>query len=457
MNLTVNDILTATGGILIRGALNEVISKISTDSRTICEDDLFVALIGERFDGHDFISSASQARASGAIVSKQVETDLPIVIEVKESLIALGDIAAYYRRSFDLPFVAITGSNGKTTTKDMITTVLSERFSVFQSEKNFNNQIGIPSRLLELDHDHQIAVLEIGTNRPGEIERLTQIVKPTVGVITNIGHSHLEFLGSLEGVAKEKGSLTEHVDCAVLNADDPMTPQLASRACGKITTFGCVNDADVSAHEIEMQTLGNPSFTLRIRDKYAARINLPCLGTHNISNALAASCVGLWAGLTSTEIRVGLENYQPADMRMQPIDRDGLHIINDVYNSNPDSLEQALEFLSTTRTSGKRIAVLGDMLELGTESEKLHYEAGVNLPENINVLISVGARSLDIVRGASGRVEKTFACETAEEAANQLREYSQSGDLVLIKGSRGMKLERIVDEYLFNCGATTSV
>ena len=454
MNLTVTEILRATRGKLIRGALSAVITQISTDSRTISEGDLFVALIGEKFDGHEFIDAARREGASGVVVSKRIETDCPIVIEVEDSQVALGDIAAFHRSKFDVPIVAITGSNGKTTTKDMTASVLSRQFSVFQSEKNYNNQIGIPSRLLELDDNSQLAVLEIGTNQSGEIERLSQIVKPTVGVVTNIGHSHLELLGSLEGVAKEKGSLVERVEQAVLNADDPMTPQLARRVCGKIATFGCSSDADISAHEIEIQSLGKPSFTLRINGRNATRVNLPCLGTHNVSNALAAASIGVWAGLTSAEIRDGLENYQPANMRMQPIECNGLCIINDAYNSNPDSLKHALEFLSGTRTSGKRIAVLGDMLELGKDSKKLHFNAGMNLPPNIDMLISVGTRSLDIIRGAADHIETTFACETPEEAANQLRESTQSGDLVLIKGSRGMKLERIVDEYRINCHST---
>lgn len=454
MDLTIAEILRATRGRLIRGAPNTVITQISTDSRTISEGGLFVALIGERFDGHDFVDAAGHAGACGVVVSKRIETNLPIVVEVENSLIALGDIAAFHRSKFDLPIVAITGSNGKTTTKDMTASVLSRRFAVFQSEKNYNNQIGIPSRLLELDDKSQLGVLEIGTNQPGEIERLSQIVKPTVGVVTNIGHSHLEFLGSLEGVAEEKGSLVERVECAVLNADDPMTPRLACRVCGKITTFGWSNDADISAHEIEIQSLGNPSFTLQINGKDVARVNLPCLGMHNVLNALATASIGVWAGLTSTEIRDGLENYQPANMRMQPIECNGLYIINDAYNSNPNSLKHALEFLSRTRTSGKRIAVLGDMLELGQESKKLHFNAGMNLPANIDVLISVGTRSLDIVRGAAGRIETTFACETPKTAAKQLQKSSQSGDLVLIKGSRGMKLEQVVDEYRINCHST---
>ena len=456
MDVTVAEILLATGGKLIRGAPNAVITQISTDSRTISQDDLFVALRGEKFDGHDFLDTVRQRGASGVVLSRRIEADFPVVIEVKDSLIALGDIAALNRGKFELPIVAITGSNGKTTTKDMTASVLSRRFSVFQSEKNYNNQIGIPLRLLELDDNSQVGVLEIGTSQPGEIERLSRIVKPTIGVITNIGHSHLEFLGSLEGVAEEKGSLVDRVGYAVLNADDPMTPRLARRACGKIATFGCGSDADISAHEIDIQAPGKPSFTLWINGRNATRVNLPCLGIHNVSNALAAASVGVWAGLTSTEIRDGLENYEPANMRMQPIESDGLYIINDAYNSNPDSLKYALEFLSRARTSGKRIAVLGDMLELGHESQKLHYSAGLNVPTNIDVLISVGSRSLDIIHGATGRIETTFACETPKAAARRLREWSQCGDLVLIKGSRGMKLEQIVDEFRTNRHSTRS-
>lgn len=448
MNLTISEILTATAGNLIRGNANAIVTQVSTDSRTIQSGALFVALVGGKIDGHDFLEPARQKGAIGAVVSRQVDADLPNLIQVKDTLIALGNIANCHRRKFDLPIVAITGSNGKTTTKDMTASVLAQRFAVFKSEKSYNNQIGIPLRLLQLTQADEIAVFEIGTSWPGEIERLSKITEPTVGVITNIGPAHLELLSSIEGVAEEKGALLEHVSHAILNADDPMTPRLVGRARGQITRFGRGAEADVSAHEVEIDSSGSPSFTLRFNEHAIERIKLSCLGKHNILNALAAACVGVWAGLTSAEIRMGLENYHPADMRMQPIAYNGLHIINDAYNSNPDSLKSALEFFSTMEATGKRIAVLGDMLELGKHSRALHLKAGQGIPSNVSVLITVGQHSREIARGVTGRIESIISCETPKAAAQHLRTYAQAGDAVLIKGSRGMKLEQILEELM---------
>ncbi|MBI1930887.1 UDP-N-acetylmuramoyl-tripeptide--D-alanyl-D-alanine ligase [Candidatus Poribacteria bacterium] len=448
MNLTISEILKATDGKLIRGDAHAVVTQVSTDSRTIQSGALFVALVGGKFDGHDFLEQVRQKGAIGAVVSRPIQVDLPNLIQVKDTLIALGNIANCHRRKFELPIVAITGSNGKTTTKDMTASVLAQRFAVFKSEKSYNNQIGIPLRLLQLTQADEIAVFEIGTSWPGEIERLSKMTEPTVGVITNIGPAHLELLGSIEGVAEEKGALLEHVSHAILNADDPMTPRLAKRARGQITRFGRGTEADVSADEVEFDSSGRPSFTLRLNGHAVERVKLSCMGKHNVLNALAAACVGVWAGLTSAEIRMGLENYHAADMRMQPIAYNGLHIINDAYNSNPDSLKSALEFFSSMETIGKRIAVLGDMLELGEHSHALHLKAGQGIPSNISVLITVGQHSREIARGATGRIESIISCETSKAAAQYLRTYAQAGDAVLIKGSRGMKLEQILEELM---------
>ncbi len=452
MNLTITEILQATQGNLIQGNPGTVITQVSTDSRTLKKGDLFVALVGEKFDGHNFLEGVCQQGAIGAVVSKPV-TDAsqltpPIIVQVNDTLVALGDIANCHRRKFDLPIIAITGSNGKTTTKDITTSVLAQRFSVFKSEKSYNNQIGIPLRLMQLSKADEIAVLEIGTSWPGEIERLSRITTPTVGVITNIGPAHLELLGSIEGVAEEKGALLAHVEHALLNADDPMTPRLAVRVCGQITTFGWQNDADISASEIEIDSFGKPTFTLKIGGDEIGRVHLPCLGKHNIYNALAAAGVGLWAGLTPTEICAGLERFQPADMRMQPILHNDLHIINDAYNSNPESLKSALAFLSDIEIAGKRIAILGDMLELGEHSRTLHLKAGQTIPTNINLLITVGPQSRAIAHGAEGRIESIISCDTPKQAAQELIQYAQPGDAVLIKGSRGIKLEQVLEELM---------
>ena len=452
MNLTIAEILQATQGNLIQGNPNTAITQVSTDSRTLKKGDLFVALVGEKFDGHNFLQGVCQQGAIGAVISKPI-TDLsqlgsPIIIQVSDTLIALGDIANCHRRKFNLPIVAITGSNGKTTTKDITTSVLAQRFSVFKSEKSYNNQIGIPTRLMQLTKGDEIAVLEIGTSWPGEIERLSQITAPTLGVITNIGPAHLELLGSIEGVAEEKGALLTHVEHAILNADDPMTPTLANRVCGQITTFGWGADADIAADEIEIDSSGKPTFTLKIDGDEVERVHLPSLGKHNIYNALAAAGVGIWAGLTPIEICTGLARFQPADMRMQPIVHNDLHIINDAYNSNPESLKSALTFLSDIETTGKRIAILGDMLELGEHSHAFHLKTGQAIPANIDLLITVGSHSRAIADGAAGSVESIISCDTPMQAAQQLTKYAQPGDAVLIKGSRGIKLEQILEELM---------
>ena len=452
MNLTIAEILQATQGKLIQGNPNTVITQVSTDSRTIEKGDLFIALVGEKFDGHNFLEGVCQQGAIGAVVSKpvaDVSRLAPLtIIQVKDTLVTLGDIANCHRRKFDLPIVAITGSNGKTTTKDIATSVLAQRFSVFKSEKSYNNQIGIPSRLMQLSDADEIAVLEIGTSWPGEIERLSQITAPTVGVITNIGPAHLELLGSIEGVAEEKGALLTHVEHAILNADDPMTSRLAGRVCGQITTFGWQNDADIAAGEIEIDSFGKPTFTLKIDGNDIDRVHLPCLGKHNIYNALAAAGVGIWAGLTPAEIRTGLESFQPANMRMQPIVHDDLRIVNDAYNSNPESLKSALAFLSDIEITGKRIAILGDMLELGEYSHTFHLKAGQAIPTNINLLITVGPHSRAIAYGAEDIVESIISCDTPKQAAQELTQYAQPGDAVLIKGSRGIKLEQVLEELM---------
>ena len=452
MNLTIDEILQATQGNLIQGNSNTAIIQVSTDSRTLKKGDLFVALVGEKFDGHHFLQGVCQQGAVGAVVSKPItdpsQLGSPIIIQVSDTLIALGDIANCHRRKFNLPIVAITGSNGKTTTKDITTSVLAQRFSVFKSEKSYNNQIGIPTRLMQLSERDEIAVLEIGTSWPGEIERLSQITAPTLGVITNIGPAHLELLGSIEGVAEEKGALLTHVEHAILNADDPMTPTLANRVCGQITTFGWKADADIAADKIEIDSSGKPTFTLKIDGDDVERVHLPCLGKHNIYNALAAAGVGIWAGLTPIEICTGLARFQPADMRMQPIVHNDLHIINDAYNSNPESLKSALTFLSDIETSGKRIAILGDMLELGEHSHALHLKTGQAIPANTDLLITVGSHSRAIADGAAGSVESIISCDTPMQAAQQLTKYAQPGDAVLIKGSRGIKLEQILEELM---------
>ncbi|MCS5610949.1 MAG: Mur ligase family protein, partial [Candidatus Poribacteria bacterium] len=276
MHFIISEIVEKTGGRLVRGEQNTIINGVSTDSRTLVAGDLFVAIIGKNFDGHDFVNQAKQNGAIGAVVSKASEISFSVVIEVRDTLVAYGEIANLHRNRFDIPIVAITGSNGKTTTKDMVAGVLGQRCSVFKSEKNFNNRIGIPNRLLQLSAQDEIGVLEIGSNQPGEIKHLSSIVKPNVSVITNIGFSHLEFLGSIEGVFREKISILKHADLAILNADDSYAGGLRRESPAEVVTFGYKNSADVSARNVCIDNHGKPKFHLQFDNRDVEEIHLPC-------------------------------------------------------------------------------------------------------------------------------------------------------------------------------------
>ena len=485
MKLTSSEILQAIDGQLLKGNKETLVTNISTDSRTLQKHDLFVALVGDKFDGHDFLGQIVGKGAIGAVVSKDVmdgrdgwmkgkdgwtkkkkcegggvgggnvrqsplqhkDVELGLLIKVDDTLQALGDIATHYRRKFDIPVIAVTGSNGKTTTKDMVASVLSQRFSALKSEGSFNNLIGVPLTLFQLSAEHQVAVLELGISIPGEMRRLSQIAQPNFGVITNIGPTHLEFLKSLEGVAREKGVLLERVRHAVLNADDKMTGKLIERVCGEIITFGESADANVKADKIQLDEEGRAEFSLVVYGNDKGRIILPSLGIHNVSNALAASSVGILMGLDFGEIKNGLANYQQTKMRMQTVTINHTRFINDAYNSNPVSLKAAIDFFSNLICAGKKIAILADMLELGEDSEEMHQQAGKYIPAGkIDVLITVGDKAAQIAKAAENSIPQynIFVCATNDEAAERLREVVEPEDTVLLKGSRGMKLEEVM-------------
>lgn len=485
MRLKIQEILNATKGKLVCGNPDMVIEGISTDSRTLQKDELFVALSGEKFDGHDFFDQVLEKGGMGAVVSHAVDVDLPVIIEVNNTLRAYGDIANVYRKKFDIPIVAITGSNGKTTTKNMTASILSQRFYVLSPEKSFNNQVGVPATLLKLNENHEVAVIELGTNMPGEIERLTQIVEPNIGVITNIAATHLEKLKSVEGVAKEKSSLLKSVKYSVLNADDDYFEFLASKASGEIVTFSIKRQEgkeennqrtnitptsrslqssritrksttsnlqstvslDTTASNISLTDDGRPKFNLIFNGNCVCKVLLPCLGEYNIYNALAAANIGKIMDLDYAEIKAGLENYKPAEMRMQPIYKDGITFINDAYNSNPRSLSLALEYFSRFECRGKKIAVLADMLELGECSAQLHRQIGENMPSSISVLITVGDYAKMIAEGAENRVPNVYSLQNNLEVSKLLNEIVNEGDVVLFKGSRNTKLEEVLEKF----------
>lgn len=448
-NFTIGDILGATKGQLSRGDPGSVVSGISTDSRTLKAGDLFAALIGETFDGHDFIAQAVSRGAMGALVSRDVgELSTRTLILVEDTLQALGDIARLYRSSFNIPVVGITGSNGKTTTKDMASSVLSRKYSVLKTEGNLNNAIGVPLTLFGLSKTHEVAVIEMGTGAPSEMSRLVEIAQPDVAVITNVGPTHLEFFGSIDGVAAEKAILARAASSAVLNADDPFVAKMSDVVDGTTISFGLDNSADVLAAEIEQDQDGRPEFTLVVNER-KTRVCLPTLGRHNIYNALAAASVGVLFRMEIDEIKEALESYKGVPGRMQKLALDGATIIDDTYNSNLVSLMAAVDFLSETECDGKRIAVIGDMLELGERSDELHREAGHFIAGRpIHILVTVGDRATKIAEAVLSdgiSKDRVVICETNLEAATYLRSILCNGDIVLIKGSRGMKMEEIVE------------
>ncbi|MGB9595304.1 MAG: UDP-N-acetylmuramoyl-tripeptide--D-alanyl-D-alanine ligase [Candidatus Poribacteria bacterium] len=459
-NFKVSDIINATAGSLERGNPATIISNISTDSRTLKEGDLFVALKGENFDGHDFVCQAIEKGAVGVVVSHEIQglgelikklSANPCIIFVKNTTIALGEIARCYREKFNIPIIGVTGSNGKTTTKDMTFAILSGKYNVLKSEGNLNNTIGLPLTLFRLSSQHQIAVFEMGISIPSEMSQLVRMAQPSLSVVTNVSSTHLEFLGSIEGVAREKQKLVEFSKDAVLNADDKLVADMSNVVKGDAIFYGIKSSADVIAKDIVIDQEGKPEFTALVKKPINAeeRIKLPTIGQHNIYNALAGISVGVLFSVDMGIIKSSLESYQPIPMRMQKLIIDGVTIINDAYNSNPVSMKMAIDFLKDLKTDGRKILVVGDMLELGEQSNDLHKFIGKYIGEanSADMLITVGEKASIIAESAikSGiNRDAVFICKNNSEASDHLHKILKNGDTVLIKGSRGMKMEEIV-------------
>jgi UDP-N-acetylmuramoyl-tripeptide--D-alanyl-D-alanine ligase len=379
---------------------------------------------------------------------------VPSVLMVRDTLQALQEIAGFLREKSRIPFIGITGSNGKTTSKEMIASVLGTQYSVLKNEGNYNNHIGVPLTLLRLEASHEIGIVEMGMSSIGEIRRLCEIARPETGIVTNIGAAHLEFLGSLEKVKEAKGELVEFINgqgTIVLNADDPMVIDLKDRVRGKLLTYG-IEDyrCDVRADRIHDLGIDGSTFLLRTQNK-EIEIRLSVIGGHNIYNALAAASAGLVHHVALEDIKKGLEAFRGLSMRMEILSlEDDVKVINDSYNANPFSMKKAVEVLSKARRGGRTFLVAGDMLELGDVSEKAHEEVGEFAAEGaIDFLIVVGELASFMAKGALKKGMKennVFLCETVEDAGRILNERIESRDVVLIKGSRGMKMERIIDK-----------
>lgn len=459
MTFILEEILKATGGRLLQGEEKTSFRGISTDSRTVAEGELFIALKGEHFDGHHFAIEALKKKAGGVIIEENKIRDIrwngyrpSAVIAVKDALHALGDIARERRRKFGTPVVALTGSNGKTTTKDMISACLETTFPVLKTKGNLNNLIGLPLTLLNLTEQERIAVLEMGMNVPGEIRRLTEIAEPDVGLITNIERVHLEGMGSLERVREEKGELFRKMrqDGTILvNQDDPRVIDLASEFRGQKITFGIDHPAEVMAKEIRLQGVGATSFTLMM-EGVTLEITLPFLGSHFVPNALSAIAAASLFGIELDKVKEALEHLSPSPMRMEVLrPKEGVTLINDAYNANPRSMELALEILSEMKGKGRAIAVLGDMLELGEYSVEAHQHIGQKVKElSIDFLLALGEEAPVLVESAMRHglnSEKAKIVESHTEAISILRKMVRDGDWILVKGSRKMGMEKIAE------------
>jgi UDP-N-acetylmuramoyl-tripeptide--D-alanyl-D-alanine ligase len=443
---TLNEILKITGGTL-KKAGNRAFSGVSTDSRNAKKGDLFIPIKGGKFDGHRFILQALKSGASGTLTSKK--TPFPkgkTVIYVKNTLKAFHQIAQAYKERFDIPLIGITGSSGKTTTKDMLASILSRAGRTLKTEENYNNEIGVPKTLLSLSKSHKFAVIEMAMQGPGEIEELARMTRPDIAVITNIGSAHIGLLRSGKNVAKAKGEILgfqSKKDITVLPADDKFFNFLKKKARGKIVSFGISNPSDISAINIKYkgdQTL----FSIKTKH-FLLPVKLPLPGKHNIYDALAAAAAACALGIRQEHIKKGLENFKLSSKRLNIIRLNNIRIIDDTYNANPDSMSASLAALKNYPP--RRIAVLGDMLELGRSSRRSHEDIGKLAAElKIEKLISVGKLAKDISKGAKlSGLKNVHAARSNAEAVKILKRSIRPNDTILIKGSRGMKMESIVE------------
>jgi UDP-N-acetylmuramoyl-tripeptide--D-alanyl-D-alanine ligase len=446
------------------GWTKQRIRRISLDTRSLHPGDLYLALRGDRFDGHDFVAAALSRGAVGAIVldsydvstlgskrgSKRVR---PFILGVSDPLYAYQQLAAHHRSRFHIPVVAVTGSNGKTTTKEMVASVMAHRWKILKTEGNLNNRVGVPQTLFRLNDRHKGAVIEMGVDNLGQTTRLAEIVRPTIGIITNIGPDHLEFFGTMEASAQAKAELLDLLPpdgTAILNADDSYYDYLAARARCRVVSFGLSAKADVRAMDVKSDGRTGAIFQLVLPGTVRHTIvHIRVQGEHNVANALAAGAVGSILGFPGAVIAQGLSRFRPAAMRSQVLVNQGVKLIIDCYNANPASMKAAVQLLAQTKAKRKKIAVLGDMLELGPNAAQMHEEVGGFVArQGVDQLVACGVLGRSLAKGAKqAGLNQAHILEVpdARAAASVIKANVQSGDVVLIKASRGMKLELVAD------------
>jgi len=452
------EILTATGGTIQREGKKKIFREVVTDSGKVKKGSVFIALKGERLDGHQFVNEAVSGGAGCVIVHRDVRGELQdaTVVRVRNTLRALGDLAHHRREKLAPKVLAITGSNGKTTTKEMVAAILEEasmkgkplRGKVLKTEGNFNNLVGLPLTLLRLRQTDKVAVVELGTNHPGEIRRLAKIADPDMGIITSVAAAHLEGLDTVAGVAREKGALYRLVrreGTIAVNLDDPWVRRLASKFRGRKITYG--QEGQVRAASWRSLGAKGVAFTLCAGNQ-SCEVRLGFLGQHNIVNAVGAAAMAYGMGVGLPAIHRGLQRARPFPMRMQVQDWQGVGVINDAYNANPASMAAAIETLAAIDCHGQRIAVLGDMFELGSQSQNQHLRLGRHVARaGIDRLYLLGERAGEVRKGALGAGMKSGTIVIGQDhsdLAAQMRQRVRKGDWLLFKGSRGMKMENVL-------------
>jgi len=455
-DITVGDVISPIGGELIYGNPGLPIAGLSTDSRDILPGRIFFALKGEKFDGYDFALKAIDQGASCIVVNKGHRIEMPsganaAVITVQDTLKALGDLASWWRRQFNVRVAVITGSAGKTTTKEMTAHILELTFKTLKNKGNLNNLIGLPLTVFQLEEDVRKLVLEMGMNRPGEIGRLTEIADPDVGLITNVGKAHLEGLGDIAGVARAKTELLEVISSRgriILNGDDALLMKEASRFKRDIITFGLRPENDIRAEKIRDLGKDGISFELRYKGN-AAQALIPVPGLHNLLNALAAASIALSMEEPFNNIAIGLNRYDGLKGRFKSLLlANNVTLVDDTYNSNPSSLKAALNSVKEMAVNGKRLIVgLGEMMELGDETVQAHIDAGTMAADiGATWFFAIGDHAGEMTTGAIKRglaSERAVEVETHEEMIKRIGDILNPGDIILLKGSRRMGLESV--------------
>ncbi len=445
--ITVKQITEAVQGKCQEHYFNRTIENVCTDSRKIQKGDLYIAIIGENFDGHDFVNDVVAKGAAALVVSKPIElsADIPFVV-VKDTVEALGQIAAAYRQGFNQPLIAVTGSVGKTSTKDIISTILSGKLSVHKSLENFNNEIGLPLAIFGIQKSHDVVVLEMGMWAAGEISHLTRVARPTIAVITNIGISHIERLKTQDNILKAKLEIIEGLDekgLLILNANDPLLRHVGAGIKQRVVYVGLDVASDYMAYEVVDRGENGVEFKVDLEGK-THRVELSAMGIHNVTNALVGIACAMELGLKPEEFLPHIKAYRSGEMRLNIVEKEGIKFIDDTYNASPDSMKAGLNVLKSLAKESRAVAVIGNMFELGEMAEMAHYHLGKDCAGlKIDFVAIMGENSEDVARGIGENCPyKIFGSH--QDLVAYMKSYLKASDVVLLKGSRGMQMEQVL-------------